>query len=343
MNAGTTYGTLPDGTDVTEYALSRPGAPRVTVLDLGATVNSVRLDPDDPGSEVAIGFRDLASRTPAASAYFGSVIGRVANRIARGRFTLDGVDHQLTVNNGENTLHGGSEGFDARVWRMVSASDDEITLELVSPDGDQGFPGELTARATYRLLDDGLGLDLLATTDRATACVLSNHLYWNLSGSGTIDDHLVTIDADQYVPIDAASIPLGHLEEVAGSPFDLRTPTRIGDAVRSAHEQIGRANGVDHSFEVRCSGLRRAARVEDPASGRVLELFTDAPALQVYTSNFFNGDWASSSGTRLRQGDALALEPQRHPDAPNQNWADDAVLRPGETFSCRIEWRFSSR
>ncbi len=338
----TTYGTLPAG-EVHEYVLTRPGAPRVGVLDLGATVNSIRLDADDPASEVVVGFPDLDARLPAVSAYFGAVVGRYANRIADARFELDGVTYDLSANEAGNTLHGGVEGFDSRIWTPVEASSDAITFELVSPDGDQGFPGRLTARATYTLLDDGLALDLSASTDAPTVCLLTSHLYVNLAGSGTAENHLLSVEADQYVPIDARSIPLGELADVAGTPFDLRSPAPIGVRVRADDAQIGLVQGIDHSFQVRGEGLRRMARVEDPATGRVLELFSDQPGVQVYTGNFLDGSWVGASGARLRQGDALALEPQQHPDAPNQHWSSDAVLRPGEQWTSRIEWRFPVR
>ena len=342
MTESSVYGTLPEG-EVREYVLTRPGAPRVTVLDLGATINSIRLDADDPGTEVCIGFTDLDQRLPAVSGYFGAVVGRYANRIGGARFELDGHTYDLSANENGNTLHGGVDGFDKRIWTVVEASSESISLELVSPDGDQGFPGELTARATYRLLDDGLALDLSATTDATTVCLLTSHLYLNLAGAGTAENHLLSVEADKYVPIDPESIPLGTLADVSGTPFDLRRPTRVGDPVRADDEQVGRAKGIDHSFQVRGEGLRRFARVEEPASDRALELSSDQPGVQVYTGNFLDGSWVTSAGVRLRQGDAVALEPQQHPDAPNQHWSTRAVLRPGEEWTSRIEWRFSGR
>ena len=338
----TVYGVLPEG-EVHEYVLTRPGAPRVALLDLGAAINGIRVDADDSGSDVCIGFTDLDQRLPAMSGYFGAVVGRYANRIADGRFELDGHTYQLSTNENGNTLHGGVDGFDKRIWSVVESSAESITFELVSPDGDQGFPGTLTARATYTLLDDGLALDLSATTDAPTVCLLTNHLYLNLAGGGTAENHLLSVEAAQYVPIDPESIPLGNLADVAGTPFDLREPTRVGDPVRSDDEQIGRAKGIDQSFQVRGEGVRPFARVEDPASGRVLELSSDQPGVQVYTGNMLTGVWVTAAGLRLRQGDAIALEPQQHPDAPNQHWSTRCVLRPGEEWTSRIEWRFSGR
>lgn len=333
------FGTLPDGREVTEHVLEHPGGIRLTVLDLGATVNSVRLVGDDPATEVAIGF-DSLDRQQAATAYFGSVVGRYANRIAGGRFTLDGVEHQVTQNEGETTLHGGLDGFNARTWRVVEASAQSLVLELVSPDGDQGFPGQVTAQARYSLLDKGFRLELEATTDAPTVCWLTSHLYLNLAGHGSIDEHLLQVDADGYVPIDAHSIPLGRVDDVSGTPFDLRTSTAIGAAVRTDDPQVGLAKGIDHSFAVNGSGFRRHARIECPANGRSLELWSDQPALQVYTGNFLDGEWVGHFGDRMRQGDAIALEPHQHPDSPNQNWEPSPVLRPGQVWTWAAEWRF---
>ncbi|GAA1394226.1 aldose epimerase family protein [Luteococcus peritonei] len=341
MTRSEIFGTLPDGREVTRYVLEHPGGARLEVLDLGAVVNSYRLVGEDPSTEVVVGFDSLERQQAAASAYFGAVVGRYANRIANGRFTLDGQEHQLTTNEGSTTLHGGVDGFSARTWQVVEQDESSITLQLTSPDGDQGFPGELVTRATYRLLDDGFALELGATTDAPTVVALTSHLYLNLAGGGTVEDHLLQVEADQYVPIDAASIPLGRLDDVAATPFDLREPTRIGDAVRMDGEQIALAKGIDHSFEIRGEGMRTVARVECPTNGRRLELVSDQPALQVYTGNFLDGEWIPASGQRLRQGDALALEPHQHPDSPNQDWGRTAVLRPGEQWSSRMEWHFA--
>lgn len=341
MSTRTTLGHLPDGRPLTQLVLGRTDGPQLRLLDQGASVHGFRLRGDDPSSEVVVGFADLEHQQQAIGAHFGAVVGRCANRIAGGSFELDEVRHQVTQNEGSTALHGGVDGFTFRTWRVVEDCDESITFELVSPDGDQGFPGELTARATYRLLDDGFRLELSATTDAPTVCCLTSHAYLNLAGGGTAEDHVLTVEADQFVPIDSASIPLGHLEPVDDSPFDLRTPTRIADAVRVEHPQIAVAKGIDHSFEVRGEGMRRHARLECPASGVTLELFSDQPALQVYTGNFLDGAWVPTSGQRLRQGDALALEPHQHPDSPNQDWGHSVVLRPGQTWFRTIEWRFS--
>ncbi|MEL4503338.1 aldose epimerase family protein [Luteococcus sp. H138] len=335
-----TFGTLDDGREVTEYLLGKQGGPRLRLLDLGAAVHGFRLRGDDPDSAVMVGFSTLDRQQESASAYFGAVVGRYANRIAHARFQLDGQTHQLTANEGSTALHGGVDGFSFRLWEVANEADDAITFRLVSPDGDQGFPGELTATATYRLLECGFRLELSAVTTAPTVCCLTSHAYLNLAGSGTAEEHLLSVDADQYVPIDVHSIPLGELADVADTPFDLRQPTRIAERVREEDEQIALAKGIDHSFQIRGTGMRRHARLECPANGRSLELFSDQPALQVYTGNFLDGSWIGSRGERLRQGDAIALEPHQHPDSPNRDWGSSPVLRPGETWSNTIEWRF---
>lgn len=346
-------GTLPDGQPVRRFTLAGVGAGRLQVLDAGAAAASYRLVADDPATEVLVGFGDAAGYLDGlAGGYFGCVVGRYANRIAGGRFVVDGVEHQVATNEAPNTLHGGAEGFSHRVWQVFEASDDRLLLGLSSPDGDQGFPGAVEARAEYRVVADGFTLVLSATTDAPTPLGLTSHLYLNLAGGGTINEHLLQIPASGYVPIDAASIPTSGPVPVAGTPFDFREPAPIGARVRVADEQIGLATGIDHSFDVDGSGLRQVAVVREPVTGRVLRLVSDAPALQVYTGNFLDGAlvWAGAAGAgagggeagprRLRQGDAMALEPHDHPDSPNQDWAEGVILRPGQQWSRRIEWHF---
>lgn len=327
------------GNDVTAYQLVADSGLGIEILDWGAALNSVRTNADDPQTEVAVGFSDVSTRD---DDFFGAVIGRVANRIKGGTFRLDGETYRVPKNDGDNALHGGEQGFSTKVWQVDDLASDAITLTLTSPDGDQGFPGQLTVSAAYQLSDNALRLELSAETDAPTLCALTSHAYWNLAGSGTIDDHIFTVDADAFVPTDAQAIPLGVLTPVENTPFDLRTPTRIGEAIRAADDQIGCAHGVDHSFQINGSGFRRAARVERPFSGRALEVWSDLPAAQVYTGNFLDGSLVKTDGQRLRQGDAFAIEPQTHPDAPNQNWPHGNIeLCPGQVWRARIEWRFS--
>ena len=341
MNAGENAGTLPDGRPVQRFTLAGVGPGRLQVLDAGAAAMSYRLVADDPATEVLVGFGDADGYLAGlVGGYFGCVVGRYANRIAEGRFSIDGVEHQVSPNEPPNTLHGGVDGFSHRVWAVVEQSDDRLVLGLSSPDGDQGFPGAVEARVTYSVIEDGFVLELSGTTDAPTPFGLTSHLYLNLAGGGTINEHLLQILASGYVPIDAASIPVSGPVPVEGTPFDFRDSARIGDRVRVPHEQIGLAKGIDHSYDVDGSGLREMAVVREPGTDRTLRLVSDAPALQFYSGNFLDGA-VVSAGRRLRQGDAMALEPHDHPDSPNQDWAADVVLRPGQTWSRRIEWHFS--
>jgi len=340
------FGTLPDGREVTAHTLRAPDGLTLRVLDLGATVQALHVPgPDGTTANVVLGHPDAAGYAEHADAYLGSVVGRYANRIGGARFDLDGEAFALSANEGPTCLHGGADGFHRRLWRTVSAGRDALVLELVSPDGDQGFPGEVVVRAEYTVAAGTVALQLEARTDAPTVVGPASHAYLNLAGegSGSVDEHLLLVEADRYLPVGPDSLPAGGLEDVAGTPFDLTVPARIGDRVRSGHPQTVTVRGIDHSFHLRGEGLRRAARLEHPASGRSVELFTDQPALQVYTGNFLDGTAPGSSGRRYRQGDGLALEPQRHPDSPNRPWLSDAVLRPGEVYRSRTEWRFGTR
>lgn len=343
-----TFGTLPDGREVTAYQLGEPEGLSVTVLDRGATIHRLQVPSRGrPGGDpvnLALGFATLEGYL-ASDAYVGAVVGRYANRIAHGSFGLDGTTYRLAANEGANCLHGGIEGFDARIWEVVgSPSADRLVLRLVSADGDQGFPGRLEVLAAYHVGDGALTLDLQARTDAPTVVSLTSHVYLNLGGegSGSVDGHLLAVDADAYLPVDAEGIPLmpdGALSSVDDTPFDLRKPARVGDRVRSRHEQIGAAGGIDHSFHLSGSGFRRAVRLDDPASGRGLELWTDQVAVQVYTGNSLDGSTIGTSGRRYRCGDGIALETQHHPDAPNRAALPSPVLRPGQVYAARTRWR----
>lgn len=334
---GVSFGTLPQGGEVTQFTLTGPTGGQLTVLDYGAATTSYRTQADDPSTEVLVGFDDLAGHLDGMGTYCGAVVGRYANRIANATITVDGITHELAANEGTTVLHGGQDGFSHRVWEVADQTESSIDFTLTSPDGDQGFPGEVSARARYEVLDDGFALELSATTTAATPVCLTSHLFVNLAGGGSVEGHEITVPADRFTPIDESSIPISAPIPVDGTPFDLRQGARIGERVRDAHEQIGVAKGIDHSFEVSGTGLRTVAQVHEPTTGRRLELKADAPALQVYTGNFLEGVWVSRSG-RLRQGDGLALEPGVHPDSPNQGWAADVILRPGQEYRTRMEW-----
>ncbi len=336
------FDTLPDGRDVRSLSIGSAPGPVVDVLSLGATVHRlVVTGGDGVRRNVVLGHADAAERLGSGD-YIGGTIGRYANRIAAGRFDLEGREVVVGTHDRGNSLHGGPDGFDRRLWDVVTHERDEVVLALASPDGDQGFPGTVTARVTYRVIGQAVQVVMEATTDAVTVVNLTNHAYLNLDGdgAGTIDDHVLTVPADDFTPVDATGIPLGRHAPVAGTPFDFRTPTTIGGALRREHPQVADARGIDHNYVVRGEGLRMAAVLESPRTGTRLELHSDQPGLQVYTGNFLDGTRRSTGGGRYRQGDGIALEPQLFPDSPNRPEWPSAVLRPGETYRSVLEWRF---
>lgn len=320
----------------------------VSLLTYGATIQNL-LVPGRDGSvaDVSLGFDDLAGYT-ADHPYFGAVIGRFANRIAGGTFELEGKRYHLPVNRGANSLHGGSEGFDRRVWdaRSVEA-DDAVGVEfrLVSPDGDMGYPGRLEASATYTLRGAELSIAYSATTDRPTVVNLTNHVYFNLAGagSGTVEDHSLSLAASRYTPVDAEQIPTGEVAAVAGTPMDFREGKAIGADLRVADDQLVRGQGYDHNWVIDAtdSGAQAlAARVREPRSGRVLEVWTDQPGVQFYSGNFLDGTLVGKGGRTYRQADGFCLETQHFPDSPNQPAFPSTVLRPGDTYATSTTFRF---
>lgn len=346
------FGTLPNGRRVEAVTLSGGGS-EARIITLGAAIQAVRV-PDRHGeiADVAPGFADPESYV-ADRQFFGVTVGRVANRIALGRFSLDGRTCRVPINNGPNSLHGGSPGFDKALWELVGTAHGEratATLRHVSPDGDQGYPGTLTVTATYALDVHGtLSVDYAATTDAPTVVNLSSHAYWNLAGEGAdagAMEHRLTIPADHYLPTDKGAIPTGEYRPVDGTPFDFRRPTRIGARVRDAgDEQIRIGHGYDHNWVIDrevAAGPRLLARLEEPVSGRVLEILSNQPGLQFYSGNFLDGTIAGKSSRLYRMGDAVALEPQQFPDTPNRPEFGSVRLDPGETYRNLIFWRFST-
>ena len=334
-------GTAPDGQDV---GLLRLKNDRLVVglTNYGARMLSIEApDRDGHFDHVLLGFGRADMVLKAGS--FGAVLGRYANRIAKGRFTLDGETFQVSVNDGENTLHGGKGAFAKRFWTLVARDAQFAAFEFVSPDGDQGFPGEMTATATYRLVDNALQLTLEATTTRPCPINLSAHPYFNLAGAAALDiaDHTLQVPAATYLPTDEQQIPTGERRAVAGTAFDFREPAAIGARIRGEDPQLLFARGYDHCFVVDgASGtLRPAARLVHPASGRVLEMESDLAGLQVYTGNSLNGSLIGHGGT-YRMTSGLALEAQAFPDAPNQPTFPSTILRPGERFRATILYRF---
>ncbi|KPC85748.1 aldose epimerase family protein [Streptomyces coelicoflavus] len=334
------FGRLADGTKVYRWSLENGGT-RMKVLSYGGVVQSLEV-PDRRGryANVSLGFDNLDDYV-ARSPHFGALIGRYGNRIAKGRFTLDGTTYQLSVNDGENSLHGGALGFDYRVWDVepfTRGSDTGLVLHYVSVDGEMGYPGTLRAKVTYTLTRRGdWRVDYEATTDRATVVNLTSHVYWNLAGegSGTVEDHELAIAASRYTPTDAGLIPTGELARVAGTPFDFRRGKPIGRDIRDAHPQLVTAKGFDHNW-VLDKGItdrpEHIATLREHASGRTLRIATDQPGLQFYSGNFLDGTLTGTGGSLYRQGDALCLETQHFPDSPNHPSFPSTVLRPGETY-----------
>lgn len=346
------FGILPDGRAVEAVTLAS-GAIEARIIAWGAAIQRLTVpDRDGRGADVTLGYATLEAYL-AGSEYFGATVGRVANRIAGGRFALDGEEYRVPINNGANSLHGGVEGFDRRLWEVVAVEDGpvpSVTLGLVSPDRDQGYPGTLTVTAAYRLSGGTLAIEYRAATDRPTIVNLSNHAYWNLAGEDAPEDamgHVLTIPADQYLPTDAGAIPTGEFRAVEGTPFDFRQPTAIGLRVRDASdEQIRYGRGYDHNMVIArdvAPAPRLLARLEHPGSGRVLEVHSNQPGLQFYSGNFLDGTTAGKGGRLYRQGDAVALEPQKFPDTPNRPEFGSVRLEPGETYCNLIELRFCAR
>ncbi|MGH8296070.1 MAG: aldose epimerase family protein [Steroidobacteraceae bacterium] len=347
------FGKLADGTPIEAVTLTSRAGIRVRIITLGARIQSL-YTPDRTGKlgDIVLGFA-TPQQYFADDNYFGAAVGRYANRIAKGRFTLDGHTYQLSINDHGNSLHGGARGFDKRVWKIDSTRSGRsasVVMSYLSPNGEEGYPGTLHVTATYTLSDRGeLRIDFRATTDRPTIVNMSGHSYFNLASSpahfSTMRD-LLQIDASHYTPVDDTLIPTGTIAPVADTPFDFRKPTPIGARIRDGNDaQIRYCHGYDMNFVLdgRPGTLRLAVRLEDPRSGRVLEVYTTAPGLQFYSGNFLNGTVIGKRGIAYRQGDAVVLEPQDFPDAPNHPNFPSATLEPGATYHNVIVYRFSVR
>lgn len=349
-----TFGVLSNGVRIEAVTLTNGHGVSARIITYGATLQALEV-PDRNGylADVTLGYDDLAGYLRMTD-YFGATIGRYANRIAGARFSLDGRQFQLSRNDRDNSLHGGAEGFDKRVWtvlKLQGGSAPMVSLGLTSAAGDQGYPGTLTVTTTYSLDDAGnLGIDYEAVTDAATVVSLTNHSIFNLAGEGSVDGlqgQRLTIAASHYTPMDAAKIPSGELRPVAGTVFDFTHGRLINEGVRDGHDaQIIAGRGYDHNFALDAGVTREpklAARLEDPHSGRVLEVWTTAPGLQVYTSNFLNGTRVGKARHLYRMGDGIGLEPQMFPNAPNEPQFASARLDPGSTYHHRIFFRLFIR
>jgi aldose 1-epimerase len=346
------FGTLANGTRIESVELTSRAGIRVRIITLGARIQSIDT-PDRHGKlgDIVLGFSNPQAYVKYGN-YFGASVGRFANRIAHGRFTLDGHVYQLSINDHGNSLHGGKKGFDQRIWTIDSVhsgTSASAVLSYVSPNGQEGYPGTLHVTATFTLSDSGaLRIDYRARTSRPTIVNLSSHSYFNLSPGDpahfSVLHDLLQINASRYTPMNATEIPTGQIASVLGTPFDFLKPTPIGLRIRDGSDpQILYGRGYDMNFVLdgRPGTLRLAARFEDPRSGRELSIYTTAPALQFYSGNFLNGTIVGKGGIAYRQGDAAVFEPQDFPDAPNHPNFPSATLNPGQVYHNTIVYRFS--
>ncbi|MFC4763173.1 aldose epimerase family protein [Dyella koreensis] len=348
------FGTLADGTPVEAVTLSNRHGLCARIIALGATLQSLTApDRDGTLANITLGYASLDGYVRNLH-YFGATVGRYANRIARGRFVLDGEAWQLPINNPPNSLHGGTHGFDKVVWIIDEVRQESgkssVGLSLVSPDGDMGYPGTLRVTATYTLDDSNrLSIEYGATTDKSTVVNLTHHAYWNLAGegSGSAMRQLLTIPADAYLPVNDTQIPTGEIRDVTGTAFDFRQGKPIGRDIRRGDDlQLRYGRGYDHSWVIGRAAThepRMVAKVEDPLSGRVMTLLSTKPGLQFYSGNFLDGTSVGTGGYAYRQGDAFALEPQFHPDTPNQPAFGSARLAPGQTYRHVMVYEFTTQ
>ena len=344
------FGKMPDGKPVELYTLRNSKGLEATIMTYGGIVTSLKV-PDKNGKfdDVVLGYDNLDGYLK-SSPFFGALIGRYGNRIAKGKFSLDGVEYTLAVNNAPNHLHGGVKGFDKVVWTVEEAEvgehGPELELTYLSKDGEEGYPGNLKVKATYTLTEDNaLKVKFKATTDKPTVVNLTHHSYFNLAGAGDILGHVVQINADKYTPVDKGLIPTGELAPVAGTPFDFRTPTAIGAHINETNnEQIVFAGGFDDNWVLNKTNddLTLAARVYEPTTGRTLEVWTTSPGLQFYTGNFLDGTITGKGGRVYQFRGAFCMEPQHFPDSPNHPTFPSTELKPGETYKNTLIYKFAT-
>ena len=347
----TSFGKTSAGENVDLYTLRNTHGVEAKITNYGGILVSLKV-PDRNGKfdDVVLGFNDLDAYLK-GHPYFGALVGRYGNRIAKGRFTLNGVEYKLAVNNGENHLHGGIKGFDKAIWtgrEMKTAAGPAVVLTYLSKDGEEGYPGNLQVRVVYTLTNnDELKIDYSATTDKDTVINLTHHSYFNLAGEGNGDilNHRVTIVANRFVPTDAGSIPTGELRRVAGTPFDFLKPHAIGERINQDDEQLKFGNGYDHTWVIngRAGMLRPAATAYEPTSGRVMQVWTTEPGVQFYTGNFLDGTLTGKSGKIYQRRFGFCFETQHFPDSPNHPTFPTTTLRKGATYKSTTIYRFSRR
>jgi len=341
------FGHIPDGTGVDAFTLRNANGVEVQILNYGGIVTSFKVpDKDGKFGDIVLGYDNLEGYLQ-KSPYFGALVGRYGNRIAKGKFTLDGKEYTLAVNNGPNALHGGLKGFDKVIWNAKVRASPEgpgLELEYTSKDGEEGYPGNLKVTAVYTLThDNSLKLEYTATTDKDTVVNLTQHSYFNLAGRGDVLNHVVAINTDKFLPVDETMIPTGEIKSVAGTPFDFRKPTAIGARINDDDEQLKLAKGYDHCyvFTKPIGELTKMARITEPTSGRVLEIFSTDPGLQFYTGNHLDGSTIGKGGWKYEPRNAFCMEPQHFPDSPNKPQFPSVVLKPGQVYQHTVEYKFS--
>lgn len=343
------FGQLPDGTPVELYTLRNSHGMEAQIMTYGGIVTSLKV-PDKRGKldDVVLGYDTLDAYLK-STPYFGALIGRYGNRIAKGQFSLDGVTYTLATNNGVNALHGGLKGFDKVVWTarpLPTANGPSLIMTYVSRNGEEGYPGNLLVTAVYSITEDNaLKVEFTATTDRKTVVNLTHHSYFNLRGSGDVLGHIVTINADKFTPVDSGLIPTGELRPVAGTPFDFTTPSAIGARIgQTQDEQIVLGQGYDHNWVLnkRGSELSLAAKVHEPMTGRTMEVWTTEPATQFYTGNFLDGTLVGKGGWTYQKRNGFCFEPQHYPDSPNHPAFPSTELKPDETYRNTIIYKFGA-
>jgi aldose 1-epimerase len=349
MIAKTSYGKLPDGREVSQYTLKNAGGVEVRIINYGAIVTSIRVpDRDGKLADIVLGYDSLSGYL-GDNAFLGAIVGRYGNRINKGRFKIDGQEYQVTVNDGENHLHGGKIGFNKVLWDAKvgpPAAEPALALTYISPDGEEGYPGTVTLTVTYTLTNENeLRIDYEGKTDKPTILNPTHHSYFNLTGNPieTILNHELIIDADKITPVDAGLIPTGELADVANTPFDFRKPQKIGLRINKPNEQLQFGHGYDHNWVLNNYDrtVHEVVELYEPLSGRLMEVFTDQPGMQFYSGNFLNGTIRGKNGVQYQHRTGLCLEAQCFPDSPNKPNFPSVILRPGQVYHQRTIYKFS--
>jgi aldose 1-epimerase len=341
------FGKMPDGVAIRSFTITGKTGGSIQIITYGATITFLRV-PDRSGKldDIVLGYDQLDGYLR-KSPYFGAIVGRYANRIAGSKFTLDGVEYKVTPTDRLSTLHGGRKGFDKVVWTGAKIDDHSVEFTYLSKDGEEGFPGNLTARARYTFSDSNeLKIEYTATTDKPTVCNLTSHSYFNLAGAGSGDvlGHELTLDADHYTPIVRGGIPTGQIAPVEGTPFDFRQSHKIGERIDADDEQLKLGNGYDHNWALnKKDGLRLAATLSEPTTGRTMEIWTTEPGIQFYTGNGLDGTITGKDGKVYARRSGLCLEPHHYPDSPNRPEFPSTVLRLGETYRTQSIYKFGAK